>query len=262
MAPRTALLALEDGTVFSGHRVRRRRGGCGRAVLQHLHDRLPGGPDRPELRRADRHDDDAAHRQLRGQRRRHGVARRLREGLRRARDVRRAVELARRGVAAGVPRGARRRRDRGRRHPAPHAPPARARRDARGDLDRRDRRHDARRPRAASPGLVGRDLVAEVATAQAYRWGFEMPPGCELPVDTGILPATPRYRVVAMDSGIKYNILRRLAEAGCDVTVLPPTRVCRGGPRARAGRRLLRERPGRSLGGRLPVRDAARAARA
>jgi carbamoyl-phosphate synthase small subunit len=76
---------------------------------------------------------------------------------------------------------------------------------------------------AASPGLVGRDLVAEVATTGGYRWGFETPPGCELPVDTGILPATPRYRVVAMDSGIKYNILRRLAESGCDITVLPPT---------------------------------------
>ena len=76
---------------------------------------------------------------------------------------------------------------------------------------------------AASPGLVGRDLVAEVATSERYRWGFEVPPGCDLPVDTGILPVTPRYRVVAMDSGIKYNILRRLAESGCDVTVLPPT---------------------------------------
>jgi len=76
---------------------------------------------------------------------------------------------------------------------------------------------------AASPGLVGRDLVAEVATAEAYRWGFDVPPECELPVDTGILPSTPRFRVVAMDSGIKYNILRRLAESGCDVSVLPPT---------------------------------------
>lgn len=75
----------------------------------------------------------------------------------------------------------------------------------------------------ASPGLVGRDLVAEVAAKTRYHWGDEVPPGCELPVDTGILPASPRYRVVAMDSGIKYNILRRLAEAGCDVTVLPPT---------------------------------------
>jgi len=76
---------------------------------------------------------------------------------------------------------------------------------------------------AASPGLEGRDLVAEVATAVRYHWGDEVPPGCELPVDTGILPVTPRYRVAAFDSGIKYNILRRLAEAGCDVTVLPPT---------------------------------------
>jgi carbamoyl-phosphate synthase small subunit len=75
----------------------------------------------------------------------------------------------------------------------------------------------------AAPGLVGRDLVAEVATPEPYTWGAEMPPGCELPVDTGVLPVTPRYRVVAMDSGIKYNILRRLAEAGCDVRVLPPT---------------------------------------
>jgi len=76
---------------------------------------------------------------------------------------------------------------------------------------------------AASPGLVGRDLVAEVATTVRYHWGDEVPPGCDLPVDTGVLPATPRYRVAAFDSGIKYNILRRLAEAGCDVTVLPPT---------------------------------------
>jgi len=76
---------------------------------------------------------------------------------------------------------------------------------------------------AASLGLVGRDLVSEVATTVSYHWGDEVPPGCELPVDTGVLPVAPRYRVAAFDSGIKYNILRRLAEAGCDVTVLPPT---------------------------------------
>jgi len=74
---------------------------------------------------------------------------------------------------------------------------------------------------AASQGLVGRDLVAEVAVREAYRWGTEGPDG--LPVDTGVLPTSPRYRVVAVDSGIKYNILRRLAEAGCDVVVVPPT---------------------------------------
>ena len=75
----------------------------------------------------------------------------------------------------------------------------------------------------ASPGLVGRDLVAQVATRVGYKWGSEVPPGCDLPVDTGVLPVSPSHHVVAMDSGIKYNILRRLSEAGCEVTVLPPT---------------------------------------
>lgn len=74
-----------------------------------------------------------------------------------------------------------------------------------------------------APGLVGRDLVAEVAVRERFTWGGEMPPGCEVPVDTGVLPVTPRHRVVAFDSGIKYNILRRMAEAGCEVIVVPPT---------------------------------------
>ena len=73
----------------------------------------------------------------------------------------------------------------------------------------------------AAPGLVGRDLVAEVAVREVYRWGAEGPGG--LPVDTGVLPVAPRFTVVALDSGIKYNILRRLAEAGCEVAVVPPT---------------------------------------
>jgi len=76
---------------------------------------------------------------------------------------------------------------------------------------------------AASPGLVGRDLVAEVACTAPYRWGTESPCDSDLPVDTGVLPVNPSYRVVAMDSGIKYNILRRLSDAGCELTVVPPT---------------------------------------
>jgi len=76
---------------------------------------------------------------------------------------------------------------------------------------------------ASSAGLVGRDLVADVAITQPYRWGAEMPPGCELPVDTGVLPVQARFHVVAMDSGIKYNILRRLSDAGCALTIVPPT---------------------------------------
>lgn len=74
----------------------------------------------------------------------------------------------------------------------------------------------------ASQPLVGRDLVAEVAVSEPYRWGDSVPGG-EPVVDTGVLPTTATYRVVAFDSGIKYNILRRLSEAGCEVTVMPPT---------------------------------------
>jgi carbamoyl-phosphate synthase small subunit len=80
---------------------------------------------------------------------------------------------------------------------------------------------------AASQVLVGRDLVAEVCVTEPYRWGGDMPPGVEIPVDTGVLPVSPRHRVVAFDSGVKYNILRRLAEAGCEVIVVPPTTSAR-----------------------------------
>jgi carbamoyl-phosphate synthase small subunit len=74
----------------------------------------------------------------------------------------------------------------------------------------------------ASPGLEGRDLVRDVAVTERFEWGSQDPTGC-LPIDTGVLPITPAYRVVAFDSGIKFNILRRLSEAGCAVTVVPPT---------------------------------------
>ena len=95
-----------------------------------------------------------------------------------------------------------------------------------------------------SPGLVGRDLVSEVCVSEPYRWGFDMPSGIENPVDTGVLPVQPGYKVVAFDSGIKYNILRRLAEAGCDVTVVLPDPVGPGGPRSWTRRHLPRERAG------------------
>jgi len=72
-----------------------------------------------------------------------------------------------------------------------------------------------------SLGLVGRDLVSEVAVSASYTWGTPVPGG-GLPVDLGNLPKLPRYRVVALDSGIKYNILRCLANSGCEVIVVPP----------------------------------------
>jgi carbamoyl-phosphate synthase small subunit len=69
----------------------------------------------------------------------------------------------------------------------------------------------------AFPGLVGLDLAKEVTCAQSYRWD-EMRwawPG-------GFARRTGRARrVVAIDYGAKRNILRSLASAGCEVTVLP-----------------------------------------
>jgi carbamoyl-phosphate synthase small subunit len=72
------------------------------------------------------------------------------------------------------------------------------------------------------PGLEGRDLVADVAIDDPFRWG-EADSGGTVPADTGPLPDEPRYRVVAFDSGIKYNILRRLSEAGCEIVMVAPT---------------------------------------
>ncbi len=57
-----------------------------------------------------------------------------------------------------------------------------------------------------SQGLVGRDLVKEVACEESYRW----PPG-----------ESARFRVIVLDCGMKFNIARSLARRGCDVTVVP-----------------------------------------
>ena len=73
---------------------------------------------------------------------------------------------------------------------------------------------------AAAPGLVGRDLVAEVAIDLPVAWGSETYAGAAT-TDFGRGPEAD-FHIVAMDSGIKYNILRRLVERGCRVTVVPP----------------------------------------
>ncbi len=68
-------------------------------------------------------------------------------------------------------------------------------------------------------GLEGRDLARDVTCAQSYRWDelcWEWPQGHRR--RTG-----PGHRVVAIDYGAKRNILRCLASAGCEVTVLPAT---------------------------------------
>ena len=79
---------------------------------------------------------------------------------------------------------------------------------------------DALKKEAAEwPGLVGMDLVPMVTTGQRYTWdetawhwgkGYGRGDGA-------------KFNVVAVDYGIKRNILRLLAGSGCKVTVVPAT---------------------------------------
>ena len=78
---------------------------------------------------------------------------------------------------------------------------------------------DLVRKARAFNGLEGMDLAREVTCAQSYRWDemrWAWPDG--YPKRTA-----PGHKVVAIDYGAKRNILRCLASAGCDVTVLPAT---------------------------------------
>ncbi len=57
-----------------------------------------------------------------------------------------------------------------------------------------------------SPGMVGADLASVVTTSEPYDASAD---------------GDARFRVVAVDFGIKRNILRMLTDRGCDVRVLP-----------------------------------------
>lgn len=71
----------------------------------------------------------------------------------------------------------------------------------------------------AWPGLLGLDLVPEVTSGQSYSWDEERWDWKE-----GFKRnENPEFHVVAIDYGLKRNILRCLASAGCKVTVVPAT---------------------------------------
>jgi len=57
-----------------------------------------------------------------------------------------------------------------------------------------------------SPGLPGIDMVKEVITQKSYDWNSK-----------------GKYKVIALDCGIKFNMLRECAENDCKVTVMPAT---------------------------------------
>src|SRR5262249_12932377 len=63
----------------------------------------------------------------------------------------------------------------------------------------------------ASRSMVGLDLAREVTCGEAYR------------MESGAIGAGRPFRVVAYDFGMKLNIVRMLAAAGCEVTVVPAT---------------------------------------
>ncbi|MDT3706625.1 MAG: glutamine-hydrolyzing carbamoyl-phosphate synthase small subunit [Thiobacillus sp.] len=71
----------------------------------------------------------------------------------------------------------------------------------------------------AFPGLAGMDLAKVVSAPAAYEWSETE---WKLGRGYGRL-AEPRFHVVAFDYGVKFNILRMLAERGCSLTVLPAT---------------------------------------
>ena len=70
-----------------------------------------------------------------------------------------------------------------------------------------------------SAGLVGLNLVATVSRKDSLKWDHDL--GVWAPVQGTVEPPSKRYKVVALDCGMKLNILRNLTDAGCDVTVLP-----------------------------------------
>lgn len=71
----------------------------------------------------------------------------------------------------------------------------------------------------AYPGLVGRDLVKEVTICEPYLWRG----GAPRPLPPAGTAPSARRRVVVLDCGVKYNILRHLEQRGCEVIVLPAT---------------------------------------
>lgn len=71
----------------------------------------------------------------------------------------------------------------------------------------------------AFPGLKGIDLAKQVTTDEAYSWQQSI-----WALKTGYLEQAQiekRFKVVAYDFGVKHNILRILVDKGCELVVVP-----------------------------------------
>ena len=70
-----------------------------------------------------------------------------------------------------------------------------------------------------SPSMAGLDLATRVSTKQRYEWDAPVEP-CSPSQHIG-QPLEQKHHVVAYDFGMKRNILRRLAQSGCRLTIVP-----------------------------------------
>ena len=117
------------------------------------------------------------------------------------------------------------------------------------DLDDASLVHKAR----TAPKIVGRDLVREVMPAKAFAWGEGL---ANNPLTAHVLaPHNADRHVVALDYGMKWNILRCLTQVGCEVTVVPGTATAARGAGPRTRRHLPLQRPRRSRTADLRHRD-------
>ena len=69
------------------------------------------------------------------------------------------------------------------------------------------------------PGLAGMDLAKEVTVDKPYKWTdgiWDLESGYQK------IPHS-KFSIVAFDFGIKHNILRLLADRGCEITIVPAT---------------------------------------
>ena len=88
---------------------------------------------------------------------------------------------------------------------------------AEGESVTQDRIDAALAAARAAPAMVGLDLAKVVTTPRTYDWTQT-----EWQLGSGYgTQGAPKFHVVAYDYGVKYNILRMLADRGCKVTVVP-----------------------------------------
>ena len=67
-------------------------------------------------------------------------------------------------------------------------------------------------------GLLGKDLAKDVTCKKPYNWNLDV---CSWGNQKSKLAQTSKKNVIAIDYGVKQNILRCLVSVGCNVTVMP-----------------------------------------